>query len=69
MENLPILTLIGYIKNTFDTAIKYYADKEIKTYLKNNEESPNYSSKPEILLRKYEGCIRQHISVIFIILI
>lgn len=63
LESLPIITIIDYIINSFDVAIKYYAEKEIKEFLSQDDDNPNYSTRSETLLRKYEGNIRQHISV------
>ena len=57
------LTLIEYIKSSFDIAVTERSNKEIEAYLEQHADNPNSAEKYETLLRKEESHIRQHISV------
>ena len=59
------MTLIEYIKSSFDIAVTLSSEKKFKALKKtlNYEINENYSEDYESLLRKEECDIRQHISI------
>ena len=59
------MTLIEYIKSSFDIAVTLSSEKKFKALKKtlNYEINENYSEDYESLLRKEESDIRQHISI------
>ena len=64
LSSQNILTLIEYIKSSFDIAVQMKAEKkflELKSNLNIYDE--NYFNDYESLLRKEECDIRQHISI------
>ena len=64
LSSQNILTLIEYIKSSFDIAVQMKAEKkflELKSNLNIYDE--NYFNDYESLLRKEESDIRQHISI------
>jgi hypothetical protein len=63
LQKMNCLTLIEYIKSSFDIAVTERSNKEIETYLEQHADNPNSAEKYETLLRKEESHIRQHISV------
>lgn len=69
LYKMNCLTLVEYVKSSFDIAVGECAKKEIAAFVEDHFDNPHSAEKYETLLRKEEGRIRQHISVscIFII--
>ena len=64
LKKQNLLTLIEFIKSSFDIAVSIKLEKELKKYKSPlDEDNENAAEKYETLLRKEESNIRQHISV------